>query len=211
MTDGRLFIEETSLAHRPAVSVDLLRARLLARLEALGLQQAARLGQEHCAIAMGLGLPAHGQSLVPFGAAAAMVHPSSGYSIAHVLRKAEPVARAIVEALDTDGPELAVAAGNATLWPRAHRALWELYALGLETLVNMNAAETTGFFHAFFGLPQRDWAGFLSGTLRPGELTSVMTRLFRNLPASVRWHLLRTSVSTGAAPLARTFLQPGSP
>jgi lycopene beta-cyclase len=139
-----------------------------------------------------------------------MVHPATGYSIARTLRKAEPVAEAIIGALEDDDVEHARAAGNAAVWSRAERAVWELYALGLESLVSMDAAETSRFFHAFFGLPLASWAGFLAGTHGPAELGGVMTRLFRSLPASVRWRLLRTSVSAGAAPLARTVLQTGT-
>ena len=210
LSRDRIFVEETSLAHRPGVSMATLRSRLETRLASLGLGQAARLGEERCSIAMGLGLPVQGQPLVPFGAAASMVHPATGYSIARTLRKAEPVAEAIIGALEDDDVEHARAAGNAAVWSRAERAVWELYALGLESLVSMDAAETSRFFHAFFGLPLASWAGFLAGTHGPAELGGVMTRLFRSLPASVRWRLLRTSVSAGAAPLARTVLQTGT-
>jgi lycopene cyclase-like protein len=208
--DDRLFVEETSLARRPAMSFDLLRQRLEVRLQTLGLAACERIGEEHCVIPMGLGLPVRGQPLVPFGAAAAMVHPASGYLISHVLRKADPVAASIVEGLASGDPELATTAGNATLWPRAERALWEIYAFGLESLVGMSAIETGRFFDSFFQLPEQGWADFLAGTSSPSEVGSVMLRLFRNLPASVRWRLVRTSLSAGAAPLARSVLQPGA-
>ncbi len=205
----RLFIEETSLAHRPAVAPSLLRSRLSARLDALGLSQCSRIGEELCSIPMGLGLPTPTQPLVSFGAAAAMVHPASGYSIAHVFRKADPVASAIVGALRTGDVESAIAAGNAAVWSRPQRAAWELYAFGLETLVSMSALETARFFDAFFAMPVESWAGFLGGTLGPGDLGVVMTRLFRSLPASIRWHLVRTGMSAGAGPIKRTILQTG--
>ncbi|MGB5682977.1 MAG: lycopene cyclase family protein, partial [Polyangiales bacterium] len=188
----------------------LLRERLEGRLHSLGLGQSARVGEERCSIAMGLGLPARGQPLVPFGAAASMVHPATGYSIAHALRKAELVAEAIVSALADDDVQRAVGAGNAAVWSRSERATWELYAFGLESLVSMNLAETSRFFDAFFRMPTEAWSGYLGGTLGPGELGAVMTRLFRSLPAAVQWQLVRTSVSAGVAPLARTFLQTGT-
>ncbi len=209
MGDDRLFIEETSLARRPAMRLDALRPRLEARLASLGLQHCERIGEERCSIAMGLGLPSPEQSLVPFGAAAAMVHPASGYLISRVLRKAGPVAASIVEGLQSDDTALAIALGNATLWPRRERAVWELYTFGLETLVGMSATEIGCFFDSFFRLPQEGWSGFLGGTLSRAELAAVMTRLFGTLPVSVRWHLLRTGLSAGAAPLARSVLQPG--
>lgn len=210
MSDDRLFIEETSLARRPAMRLEVLRARLDTRLASLGLQQCERIGEEHCSIAMGLGLPVTDQSLVPFGAAGAMAHPASGYLISHVLRKADPVAASILRGLGSDDPALAIALGNATLWPRPERATWELYGFGLETLVGMSAKEIACFFDAFFRLPREGWSGFLAGTLSPSALGLVMTRLFRSLPTSLQWHLLRTGLSAGAAPLARSVLQPST-
>jgi lycopene cyclase-like protein len=209
LEDGRLFVEETSLARRPAMSMRALRARLEARLTSLGLAGSKRIGQEHCSIAMGLGLPAPVQSLVPFGAAAAMVHPASGYLMAHVLRKAAPVAESILDGLGSGGVDDALAAGNATLWPRAHRRIWEIYGFGLEALVGMNASEVNRFFDSFFRLSVDEWSGFLGGNLSPSRLGAVMTNLFRGLPPSVRWHLVRTGLLAGVAPLARSVLQPG--
>ncbi|MBT8468546.1 MAG: lycopene cyclase family protein [Deltaproteobacteria bacterium] len=208
LSDGRLFIEETSLASRPSMSMDVLRERLEARLKSLGLARSKRLGQEHCSIAMGLGLPAPVQSLVPFGAAAGMVHPASGYLLSHVLRKAVPVADSILNGLDTSRVDAALAAGNAALWPRVHRRVWEIYGFGLETLVGMNASETNQFFNSFFRLPPDDWSDFLRGNITPSRLGAVMTNLFRDLPHSVRWHLVRTGFLAGVAPLARSVLQP---
>ncbi|MFW2388406.1 MAG: lycopene cyclase family protein [Polyangiales bacterium] len=210
LSDGRLFVEETSLARRPAVPLELLRVRLESRLASLGLERCARLAEEHCAIPMGLGLPKPVQRVVPFGAAASMVHPSSGYMISQILRKADPVAESILAGLDTGDVSEVAATAIGTLWPRSQRSVWEIYGLGLEAIVAMGTEETTRFFDGFFRLSLEDWSGFLSGTIPPSRLAGVMTRLFRGLPASTRWNLLRTSLSTGAAPLARSVLQPGT-
>lgn len=206
LAEDRLFIEETSLARRPAVSVDLLRARLETRLASLGLRDAERLNEEHCSIPMGLGLPVRRQSVLPFGAAASMVHPVSGYSIAHALRKADPVASSVLDGLDAGGAEQALADGHASLWPRAHRTAWELYGFGLETLLSMKTEDMGRFFDSFFSMPSEAWSGFLAATLSPVELGGVMTRLFRCLPASLQWHLVRSGAIAGAAPLLRSVL-----
>lgn len=206
----RLFIEETSLARRPAMRLDLLRTRLEARLAQLGLEQCERLSEEHCSIPMGLGLPVPGQPVVPFGAAGAMVHPASGYLISRVLHQADPVAESILDGLASDDVAFAIASANATLWPRPQRTVWELYGFGLETLAGMSSTEIARFFDAFFQLPKDGWSGFLSGNLSPSALGVVMTQVFRGLPASVRWHLLRTGLWAGAAPLVRSVLQPGT-
>ena len=210
LSNQEVFVEETSLALRPAMDFELLRSRLEARLSELGLGQSERLAEEYCSIPMGLGLPILGQSVVPFGAAASMVHPASGYLISHVLRKAEPVAAAIAEGLDEEGPDRAVSAGCAALWPTSQRASWELYRFGLETLVRMSRAQMSLFFSRFFALPQRAWAGFLGGGLGPSELGRVMTRLFFDLPGPVQWHLVRTGFSAGAAPLASSIFRRGA-
>ncbi len=207
--DERVFLEETSLARRPAVSIDLLQSRLEARLARLGLLGCERLGEERCVIPMGLGLPTAGQQVIPFGVAGAMVHPSSGYLIAHVLRKTGPVAEAIVAGLAAGGRDEALSRSHAALWPASQRTLWELYGFGLETLVGMNAKEIDRFFSSFFDLPIDCWAGFLAGTQEPSAIGAVMTRLFRSLPVLIRWHLVRTGLVAGAAPLARSVLRSG--
>lgn len=207
MSDDRLFVEETSLARRPAMGLDVLRVRLETRLASLGLHRCERVREEHCSIPMGLGLPLPGQALIPFGAAAAMVHPVSGYLIAHVLRKANLVAASIVEGLDAGDTDLAIASANAAVWPRAHRATWELYAFCLEGLVGMSSSEIAQFFDSFFRLPLHAWSGFLGGNLASGEIGTIMTRLFWTLPLRSRWHLIRKGVSAGAAPLARSLLE----
>ncbi|MGB9339632.1 MAG: lycopene cyclase family protein, partial [Polyangiales bacterium] len=124
--------------------------------------------------------------------------------------QADPVAESILAGLASGDAALAIASGNATLWPRPQRIVWELYGFGLETLVGMSATEIARFFDAFFQLPRDTWSGFLSGNLSPSALGFAMTQIFRSLPASVRWHLVRTGLSAGAAPLLRSALQPGT-
>lgn len=214
----RLFVEETSLAHRPAVSVDLLRKRLGVRLGSQRVGSHEVVGEEYCRIPMGVPLPLPEQDVVPFGAAASMVNPASGYSIARSLRKAEPVARAIAHALANGGRGEAIAAGNAAVWPSADRAAWGLYTLGLESLVDMTSAQSSAFFNGFFETRAEDWSGYLGGTLSPREVGGVMARVFRCVPPSVQWylcrrslwHLVRRSFSSGFGPLAKVFLQPGA-
>jgi lycopene beta-cyclase len=206
---GRLFVEETSLADRAGVDMDHLRRRLRSRLAALGLDTCAQLSEERCVIPMGAGLPVARQRILPFGAAASMVHPASGYLVSHVARKVEPVAAALVRGLDAASPRVAIDSAMDALWSREQRVAWELYAFGLESLLGMSAHETAGFFDAFFDLPSTAWSGYLAGTVSPPKLGAIMTRLFRNLPLSLRWRLLRTSVPGGVAPLARSILRTG--
>ncbi|MGB5812396.1 MAG: lycopene cyclase family protein [Polyangiales bacterium] len=209
LDNDRLFVEETSLALRPAMDLEVLRQRLERRMATRGLSSCARLEEEHCHIAMGLALPEPHQRVLPFGAAASMVHPASGYLQAHVFRKAPKVAAAIVEGLREGDGRHATQRGHQALWPHSERAVWELYGVGLEALVRMNADQTARFFDAFFSTPASTWAAYLGGTLAMPEFRGVMTELFRSLPVRLQWRLVRTSVTGGAAPLARSLMPAG--
>ena len=209
LDDRRVFVEETSLAGRPGVAMALVRARLHDRMRDLGLAEQPVLAEEHCVIPMGLALPTGHQRVVPFGAAASMVHPASGYLVSHIVRKTEPVAEALVRHLEAPDRQDAINAAMGALWPREQRMAWELYAFGLESLIRMSTTEVTRFFDAFFRLPTAGWGGFLAGTLRPAELGSVMTRIFRSLPLGLRWRLLQSGLSGGVTPLARSMLPAG--
>ncbi|HSK96326.1 MAG TPA: lycopene cyclase family protein, partial [Euzebyales bacterium] len=78
--DGRWFVEETCLARRPALPLRVLEGRLRRRLTARGAQPRQVLAVERCAFAMDPPLPARGPAIA-FGAAAAMVHPATGYHV----------------------------------------------------------------------------------------------------------------------------------
>ncbi|WP_143267076.1 lycopene cyclase family protein, partial [Amycolatopsis thailandensis] len=91
--DGTVLVEETSLARKPGLPLELLAARLRARLKAAGLTSRGR--EERVRIVLDVPAPRHGRT-VPFGAAGGLVHPATGYSVATSVRLAEPVADAVV-------------------------------------------------------------------------------------------------------------------
>ena len=68
----------------------------------MGLKVKELLDEEWSYIPVGGPLPIEDQSITAFGAAANLIHPSSGYSISRSLREAPNMAAAIEEALASD-------------------------------------------------------------------------------------------------------------
>ncbi len=83
---GRFFVEETSLARRPALGFDVLAARLRRRLAAAGAVLDETIAVERCLFPMGQPLPSRRQRVVGYGAAAGMVHPATGYQVGAALQ-----------------------------------------------------------------------------------------------------------------------------
>ena len=175
-----LFVEETVLVRRPPASHWELARRLDRRLDRLGIQRVAVLEEEFCTIAMGGPSPVLGQRTVGFGAAAGLVHPASGYSLARSLQLAPAVARALASGLSEQGPAAASEAAWSALWPDDRRRSWELFRFGMDVLCSLNRDATGRFFDAFFDLPPERWSGFLSGTLPPSGVSRAMVELFAN-------------------------------
>ncbi|MEZ4463924.1 MAG: lycopene cyclase family protein [bacterium] len=185
----RLFVEETVLAERRPSSFEALAARLEARLAHQGWRVLAVHAEERCLIPMGTPLPAPDR-LLPFGAAAGLVHPATGYSLAHSLRAAPVVADALAEGLGRGDPAAAVRAAWAALWPREKQRLWTVYRFGLQILTRLDLPETQAFFSAFFALPAPLAQGWLAGTLTVAEAREAMWGVFGGLPAGLRARLI---------------------
>lgn len=190
-----VFVEETSLVRRPALSYDMLSYRLRARLERMGIRARRVLGRERCRIAMGGGLPRASQRVVGFGAAGGLVHPATGYQLARTLGAAPGLAAALARGLEGEPAAAAWTAWRA-LWPKPRRRAWELYQFGMDAICRLDAPGLGAFLESFFALPRETWAGFLSGTLAPDEVRGAMAGLFRNAPVPLR----RSLVETGASP-----------
>ena len=193
LADGRCFVEETVLVSRPAVTVEAVQARLYARLDRMGLRRGPPSEVERCVIPMGVDLPRLDGTLA-WGAAAGLIHPATGYSVARSLREAPTVADAIVAGF-AEGPEAARARAWATIWPADRQRAWALYRFGMEALLRMDLAATRDFFSAFFEHDVDTWSGWLAGTLPLGAISAAMTRHFGRLPWGVRGTLVGTSLS----------------
>ncbi len=199
-----VFVEETSLARRPALPPAVLAARLSRRLVRMGIRRREMLEEEHCFIRMGGALPRLDQPTLGFGAAAGVVHPATGYQLARSLQAVAPVADAIAAALAAGTP--AGPAGWDALWPRDRQRAWELYQFGLDAVCRMDAAQTGRFFSAFFQLPPEVWTGFLSGTLPPAAVARAMATLFGRVDAQLQLLLVGTGAGLPGTALLRSVV-----
>jgi lycopene beta-cyclase len=196
---GRHFVEETSLAHAPAVALPVLESRLQRRLAHLGVRVLETDHVERCLFPMNAPVPNLDQPVVGYGAAASMVHPASGYQVGAALSRAPRVAAAIRRALEapaTAPAALAQAAWDA-VWPRARLRNHYLYLFGLQSLLRFDLDHLQAFFAAFFQLPQPRWAGYLSNTLSTRQLMETMWVLFIQAPPAVRLGLIRSIPEQG--------------
>ncbi len=209
--DGVFFVEETSLAHCPAISLDVLEKRLHRRLAHQNVDITEVLHVERCLFPMNLPLPSFNQSVLGFGGAASMVHPASGYMVGALLRRGPDIAKAIVQTLQHkpySSPQQLSQVGWQTLWPQERLRKYYLYLFGLENLMDFDGPQLNRFFETFFSLPTAQWAGFLADTLSFPALISAMLVLFGKAPNDVRWGLMRSMLTHGE--LLRQTLVPKS-
>ena len=172
LPDGRVLLEETCLAREPALGFGELRDRLQARVgTVIGPVERVRFRVDVPPT------PARARGAIPFGAAAGLVHPASGFSVADTFRLAPAVA-------DTIGRgERAV---RRVIWPRRARLVYRLRLRGLATLRSLTAAEYEEFFDLFFSLPARHQRAYLSGRADPAGTAAAMAAVFRAAPAHLR-------------------------
>lgn len=192
---GVFFVEETSLAHSPAVSFEVLKQRLYKRLAFRDVQVNEIHHVEHCLFPMNLPLPFFDQPLMGFGAAASMVHPASGYLIGGLIRRAPAVAAVIAEALshpDASPTQVAHMAWQ-TLWSRDEIRKHALYWFGLENLMRFEEPTLQAFFASFFQLSLPQWSSFLANTLSTPEMMQTMLNLFGQTTHEVRWNLVHSA------------------
>lgn len=203
---GRYFVEETSLAHAPAVPFDLLKARLHRRLAYHGCAVAEIEHEEFCLFPMNMPVPLLDQPVLGYGGAASMVHPASGYQVSAALRCAPAVAQAIAKALiaPDSSPARIARAGWDALWPAERLRKHQLYLFGLQTLLSFDETRLQHFFATFFHLPRRYWGGYLSNTLSMAEVIQAMGRMFLAAPMDVRSGLMAAAFQHPGI-LARTI------
>jgi lycopene beta-cyclase len=188
LPDGTTLLEETSLASRGGMPLELLRDRLQHRLAQMGVRLGAGAHVEQVRIPLDV-LPQGPGWPVRFGAAAGMVHPATGFLLGRVLRAAPALASALATA---DGPDFAARAAWAALWPGESLLRSHLYRYGASVLASLGAQATRTFFRAFFAQPEPFVRGYLSDTLSASELAVGMLSLFRQLPLPLRWQVLRS-------------------
>ncbi|MFC3834577.1 MULTISPECIES: lycopene cyclase family protein [Deinococcus] len=189
----RFFVEETSLIARPGVNRAALEARLHARLSAAGTPPREVLSTEWVAFPMNGALPTP-TSVLPFGAAAGLVHPISGFQVSAALRVAPALAGVLHAALRSGADPVRV--GWDLLWPPERRAARESHLLGVRALLGLPGPALPEFFGTFFDLPPAQWRAFLDPDTPAGTLSRIMLRLFAVAPARVRASLARAGVAS---------------
>jgi lycopene beta-cyclase len=191
---GRTLLEETSLARRPGLPLEVLRARLHARLAAAGIDPADAIGDERVRFTVDLPAPRPSPGVVGFGVAGALMHPATGYSVGDAFLTAPAVAEALAATLD-HGPETAARAARAVVRPPAARAVDALRRWGLHTLLGMRADRVPAFFDAFFDLSPDLQLAYLSGRTDLPGTARAMAALFGGASWGVRGAMLAAQVS----------------
>jgi lycopene beta-cyclase len=196
-------VEETVLAGG-AIDPDLLAPRLASRLELSVDELSSRaIRVERVRIPMSIDLPSRAPTdTVRFGAAAAMIHPATGYSVAASVRAADRVAEVVAHRLDrcadASGDVRAVA---EAVWPTRLRRARRLHEYGLDVLLSMDSDEVRRFFQTFFEMPEHRWAGYLRIDTPPGALAMTMATMF----VRADWRLRRRLVSGDPRLLVRVL------
>ena len=188
--DGRVFVEETSLVGRPQLDLAECERRLAVRMRARGWKLGPAEEVERCFIPMGGPEPKASQRVVPFGGAAATVHPATGYMIANVLRDAPRIADAVFEVRDQKEPDYWSRIAWRSVWSPDRRRAWAFYRYGMEVLINMDVSSTARFFDTFFKIRPDYWQGYMSGDVSSGRVASAMWALFSKASPGLRWQLM---------------------
>jgi lycopene beta-cyclase len=193
---GAVLLEETSLARRSGLPLPVLRRRLRARLAHHGVVAPDDAPTE--TVRFPVDSPRHRTpGVLAFGAAAPLVHPASGFSVATSLRLAPEVADALAAGLPA-GPGAALAMARSVLWPPGAAAVHRFRRIGLEALLRMPPAEVPAFFEVFFALaPEHRWA-YLVGRADLRGTAATMRALY----ARAGWRLRTRLVAPAVLPRA---------
>jgi lycopene cyclase-like protein len=205
MATGTLF-EETVLVSSPAVSPDLLRERLRARM-GWDTSTGDVLATERCEFAMGTPRRIERKDALGFGAAAGMIHPASGYSLGHVFRWAHDGAPELAALLERGVTE-PTALARLWAWPTDRSRAHALYIFGMGVLAKMNLEQTRAFFRLFFSQSPEQALDYLRWRLSPDEVRALMWSMFQQGNAPARILLARAGLSASGLRMAWSQLLP---
>lgn len=172
LDEHSMLLEETCLAGRPALENAVLRDRLRTRLRSRGIEFTSEDPIERVRFPVTGGRPGRRG----FGAAGALTHPATGYSVATALATADTVA------------------AGATLWSPSARAVQVLRGAGLRALLALPPADLPVFFDAFFALPPALQRAYLSGRTDLAGTAAAMRTLFAALPPRMRVQIAAATV-----------------
>ncbi|CAN1340242.1 Lycopene epsilon cyclase, chloroplastic [Linum perenne] len=163
MSPTRVFFEETCLASKDAMPFDLLKRKLMSRLETMGIRILRTYEEEWSYIPVGGSLPNTEQKNLAFGAAASMVHPATGYSVVRSLSEAPSYALVIANILRNGQYEGNRNANISTqvlwaawesLWPLERKRQRAFFLFGLALIVQLDIEGIRTFFRTFFRVPR---------------------------------------------------------
>jgi lycopene beta-cyclase len=191
---GAVLLEETSLARRPGLPLPVLHRRLLARLAKHSITPPPDARVER--VRFPVDRPRHTTpGVLGFGAAAPLVHPATGFSVADSLRLAPAVAGALAAG--------GVPAARRLVWPAGARAVHRLRRIGLEALLRMPSEAVPDFFETFFTLPERHRRSYLSARDDLPGLLAAMGALFVRADGRLRGRLVGPALRPPAPPCGR--------
>lgn len=177
--DGWSLVQETSLAAQPGLSEAVLEARLHDRLAATGAVVREVRAVDEAAVPLGLAVPSGRQRAVGFGAAAAMVHPLTGWSVGETLRAAPDLAEAIAAALERRATPAGVsAAAWGAVWPAERRRVRAIDQRVLRALLRLGRGGFRRLFDALFELPDEQWFAYLTAQASPKEAAATARAIF---------------------------------
>ncbi|MEZ0339307.1 lycopene cyclase family protein [Mycobacterium sp. pV006] len=189
---GEVLVEETSLARRPGLPLSTLRRRLYARLAHHDIPIPKQPRSER--VSFPVDQPRHhGAGVLGFGAAAPLVHPATGFSVAASLQLAPIVAATLAAHLPHE-PTEALTAAQRVVWSPSARLVHRLRRIGLEALLRMPADEIPGFFERFFALPETHRWTYLTSRDDVRANAATLSHLFRVSDARMRRRLVLPAV-----------------
>ena len=201
-----VFLEETSLVAKEPLSFEELKQRLHIRMSSMNIEPIQILEEENCLIPMGGPRPSLKQRTLGFGAAAGLVHPATGYQLAHSIALSDVVAQALCVGLKEGNVEEAVRLAWLQIWPKEKRRCWDMYQFGMEVLCSMTTVQTQEFFHTFFSIPNQSWKTFLSGRGTPADVSKAMAQVFVQAPFSLQKRLINHAIQPKSLSLVRSVL-----
>lgn len=212
ITQTRVFFEETCLASKDAMPFELLKKKLMSRLDSMGVRILRTYEEEWSYIPVGGSLPNTEQKNLAFGAAASMVHPATGYSVVRSLSEAPKYASAIATILKQNHAKdmltrnISAQAWN-TLWPQERKRQRAFFLFGLALILQLDIEGIRTFFHTFFRMPNWMSQGFLGSSLSSTDLLLFAFYMFIIAPNDLRKSLIHHLLSdpTGAT-MVRTYL-----
>eukprot|EP00928_Gymnodinium_smaydae_P071465 TRINITY_DN55035_c0_g1_i1.p1 TRINITY_DN55035_c0_g1~~TRINITY_DN55035_c0_g1_i1.p1 ORF type:complete len:461 (+),score=34.79 TRINITY_DN55035_c0_g1_i1:53-1435(+) len=196
LDEHRIFVEETVLISPSRDSLEDIDNCLQQRKLLLGLSQAElEEPQERDAFPMGGNIPVLDQRGIGLGGSARMVHPCTGYCVAHTLRSIPAVIDDLIEGLATQNCPKSVALSFwANVWSEDKLRTSVIHSMGAEVLMKLDRASFGSFFCAFFDLSADMWMGFLDRTHTTKSLVFTFFKMFMRAPLRIKLLLARTGI-----------------